>query len=94
MTDAPSTVDKLLYTPNQAAETLGIGRSTLYLLLAQGAIASVRIGASRRIPAAALHAYIHELTSEASSFPDDTINGLRSLRPRGAAAIDQNDSKG
>lgn len=45
-------VDKLLYTPVEAAHALGMSRSTIYLLMANGDVPSVRIGASRRIPAA------------------------------------------
>ena len=54
-------MDKLLLTPEEAAHTLSIGRSKVYELLRAGAIASVRIGASRRIPAEALRAYIGNL---------------------------------
>lgn len=54
-------MDKLLLTPEEAAQTLSIGRSKVYELLRAGAIASVRIGASRRIPAEALRAYIGNL---------------------------------
>jgi excisionase family DNA binding protein len=43
-------VDKLLYTPNEAAQALGVSRSTLYVLLSSGALPSVRIGTCRRIP--------------------------------------------
>jgi excisionase family DNA binding protein len=36
-------VDKLLYTPREAAQALGVSRSTLYVLLSSGALPSVRI---------------------------------------------------
>lgn len=52
---------KLLYTTSEAAELLGVGRSTLYLLLGQGSTGSVKIGALRRISAAALQAYVERL---------------------------------
>ncbi len=64
MTDpitVPMTVPKLLYTPVEAANALGISRSSLYVLLADGHIDSVRIGGSRRIPDNALIAYIDQL---------------------------------
>jgi excisionase family DNA binding protein len=54
-------MDKLLLTPEEAARTLSIGRSKLYELLRTGSLGSVRIGGSRRIPVAALHAYVVEL---------------------------------
>ncbi len=60
MTDTATTI-KLLYTPVEAAKTLSISRSTLYLLLTRGDLASIRIGGSRRIPATALADYIQRL---------------------------------
>ena len=54
-------MDKLLLTPLEAAKTLGIGRSKLYELLARGELASVYIGACRRVPLDALRAYVDEL---------------------------------
>lgn len=52
---------KLLYTPREAADLLGISRSTLYVLLASEQIGSVHIGASRRITADALRNYVAQL---------------------------------
>lgn len=48
----------LLLRPEEAAGVLGIGRSTLYELLAAGALESVLIGKSRRVPVAALADYV------------------------------------
>ena len=45
----PVGVDKLLYTPVEVAHALGISRSAIYVLMANGDIPSVRIGASRRV---------------------------------------------
>ena len=56
-------MDKLLLTPEEAARTLSIGRSKLYELLRTGSLGSVRIGGSRRIPAATLQAYVVELAT-------------------------------
>ena len=41
---------RLLLTVPEAAEALAISRSKLYELLASGAVASIRIDGSRRIP--------------------------------------------
>jgi excisionase family DNA binding protein len=60
-------VNKLLYTPSEAADLLGVSRSTLYELLRAGTLASVRIGRSRRIPATALTAYVDQLTDRADA---------------------------
>ena len=55
--------DRLLLTVSEAASCLGIGRSTLYELVASGEIESVTIGRSRRVPAEALGAYVERLRS-------------------------------
>lgn len=53
--------ERLLLRPEEAAEVLGIGRSKLYVLLAEGEIESVHIGTCRRIPLEALHGYVDRL---------------------------------
>ena len=42
--------ERLLLTAREAANLLGIGRSTIYLLLRSGDRESVHIGTCRRIP--------------------------------------------
>ncbi|WP_239394563.1 helix-turn-helix domain-containing protein [Frankia sp. CiP3] len=54
-------MSRLLLTPAEAAEQLGVGRTTVYELLNAGQLESVRIGRSRRIPRAALVAYVDRL---------------------------------
>lgn len=58
-------MDKLLLTPEEAAEALGIGRTKVYELMASGALASVRIGRCRRVPRDALTELIGTLRSVA-----------------------------
>jgi excisionase family DNA binding protein len=55
-------MDKMLLTPEEAAEALSIGRSKLYELIGCGALESVRIGGSRRIPVDALERFVEALT--------------------------------
>ena len=55
---------KLLHTVPEAAAALGISRSKLYELIKAGAIASLRIDGSRRIPYRALTSYIDRLMEE------------------------------
>jgi excisionase family DNA binding protein len=57
-------MDKLLLSPTEAAAHLGIGRSKVYELLRLGQLRSVKIGASRRIPQAALADFIAALAEE------------------------------
>jgi excisionase family DNA binding protein len=58
-------VNKLLLTPEEAAEVLGIGRTKVYALMADGDLLSVRIGKSRRLPVGGLNDYIERLEDEA-----------------------------
>lgn len=68
-------VDRLLLTPEDAAELLAVGRTKIYELLRTGALESVRIGAARRIPAAALTAYVERLRRDEAA----TIDGYREM---------------
>ena len=60
-------VEKLLLKPEEAAEILSIGRSKVYELIGTGELASVRIGACRRIPAEALSDFVAGLRDTSSS---------------------------
>ncbi|WP_239348322.1 helix-turn-helix domain-containing protein [Frankia sp. Cj5] len=55
----------LLLTATEAADLLGVSRATVYELLNAGQLESVRIGRSRRIPRAALVAYVDRLCGRA-----------------------------
>lgn len=48
----------LLYTPNEAAQQLAIGRTKLYELIATGDLRSLRIGRAVRVPASDLNRFI------------------------------------
>jgi excisionase family DNA binding protein len=67
LTERNVEMEKLLLTPEEAADALSIGRSKLYTLIATGDVASVRIGASRRIPWSALVAYVERLADRPST---------------------------
>lgn len=51
--------DRLLTVP-QVAATLGVSRVTVYGLFKEGQLASLKIGKSRRVPSAAVDAFIRE----------------------------------
>ena len=53
-----ATTGPLLVTVAHAAELLSVSRTTLYELLARGAIESIYIGRSRRVPVGALHEFV------------------------------------
>ena len=57
-------MEKLLLSPAEAAAHLSIGRSKVYELMRLGQLRSVKIGASRRIPQAALADFIAALIEE------------------------------
>jgi excisionase family DNA binding protein len=55
--------EALLLTPEQAPLRLAICRTRIYELMGNGQLESVRIGSSRRIPAAALVDFVQRLHS-------------------------------
>lgn len=55
---------RLMLTPEQAADALGIGRTTIFALIKSGELRSLRIGRLRRIPADEIDAYTARLTTE------------------------------
>jgi excisionase family DNA binding protein len=54
-------MEAMLLRPEEVAEYLNIGRSKVYELMRAGTLESVRIGACRRVPRAAVEAYIEGL---------------------------------
>ena len=62
-------MERLLLTPTEAAEALGIGRWKLYDLMRKGLLQSVKIDGCRRIPPSALADFVagalHDQQSQA-----------------------------
>ncbi|MFJ2651162.1 helix-turn-helix domain-containing protein [Streptomyces sp. NPDC087420] len=56
--------DRLLYKPEEAAQVLSVGRSTVYELMAEGALEYVKLGRCRRIRRTALEGFVAALTSQ------------------------------
>lgn len=52
---------RILLTPEEAAERLGVGRTTMFKLIRCGEIESVQIGKLRRIPVSAIEDYAASL---------------------------------
>ena len=71
-------MDKLLYTPEEAAELLGIGRTRLFELIAKGRLESVRLGRSRRVPGDALRSFAKRLRER------EQVDGVLLTSPGGA----------
>lgn len=61
---------QLLLTPIDAAIRLSIGRTAIYELIATGELESFKIGRSRRIPTAAVEAYVELLREQSRSEVD------------------------
>ena len=59
-------MEKLLLSPIEAADQLGIGRSKIYELMRLGDLRSVKIGGSRRITRSALAEFVAGLEAMAS----------------------------
>jgi excisionase family DNA binding protein len=49
---------KVLVSVDEAAALLSLGRTYVYSLVVSGEIPSVKVGRLRRVPVAALHAYV------------------------------------
>ncbi|MET8954532.1 helix-turn-helix domain-containing protein [Streptomyces sp. NPDC004533] len=54
-------VDRLLYKPEEAAEALFLGRSTVYELMAEGTLKYIKLGRARRIRRGDLEAFVANL---------------------------------
>ena len=74
-------MEKLLLTPEEAAELLSIGRSKLYQLLAGGSLQSVTIGTSRRIPVQALRAFVDDVLAGRVGGDGMLASGVSPLGP-------------
>lgn len=58
--------DQLLLTPEEAAQVLRIGRTTVYALIKSGELRPVHIGRSCRISQAELDRYVRQLEASPS----------------------------
>lgn len=60
-----STSNTQFLTVSQAAEALGVSRSTAYLLVREGALPAIRLRGSIRVPAGALSHWLADREAEA-----------------------------
>jgi excisionase family DNA binding protein len=56
--------NKLLLSPDETCEVLGVKRSTLFKMLEAGEIPSIKVGRLRRIPTAGLKDWVHRQVDE------------------------------
>lgn len=66
-TPTPAPVERLAYSTAELAEALGCSRQHIHNLLARGALPSVKLGARRLIPRAAVEKLLAGELDEASS---------------------------
>jgi excisionase family DNA binding protein len=59
---AEDAMDRLLLKPTEAGEILGLGRSKVYEMLANGELPVVRVGRSVRVPVEALREWVSRQT--------------------------------
>jgi excisionase family DNA binding protein len=57
----PQSLQRLLYTVDEAAQCLSVGRTNVFDLIRRGEIESVKIGSRRLVPRAALEAFVNSL---------------------------------
>ena len=62
----PSTPNgpRVLLTVEQAAEQLGVGRTTVFALIKSGELPAVKLGRLRRVPLAEVEAYTARLMAD------------------------------
>jgi excisionase family DNA binding protein len=84
---------KLLLTVDEAAEAIGIRRTTLYGLIQSRKIESVLIGKARRIATAAVEEYVSRLRAEAKEAVSGGGVGM-TPDPRGRARPETPDPRG
>ncbi len=63
------TTPRMAFRITEVGETLGIGRTLAYRLVLRGELPSIKIGRSRRVPAAAVEAYVARLIEEQNQQP-------------------------
>jgi excisionase family DNA binding protein len=61
--------DPLLLTPEEAAQVLRLGRTTIYALIKEGALRPIHIGRSCRISRAELESYVNRLDTRPLDVP-------------------------
>lgn len=59
-------IERIMVKPEEAAELLGISRSTAYFLIKSGALPARRVGARLRVPLEALRAWAQREDTAAS----------------------------
>ncbi len=63
----PMISNRLLLTVEEAGQLLGVGRTTVYQLIGDGEIRTVKIGRSRRVARCDLEAFVEQLRADVAT---------------------------
>ena len=85
----PSLAPLLLTIPD-AARVLAIGRTTMYELVADGAIEVVHIGRCARVPTEAIRDFLMQLRHAACDLPPTTRRSVTSSEARPLRSMESN----
>lgn len=64
--DLRASTDKLAYTVPEALYATGLGRSTIYLLISEKKLRTIKVGSRTLIPADSLRGFLASLEMEAA----------------------------
>ena len=84
----PVSSDPLLLTPEEAAEVLRVGRTTIYALMKAGELHAVHIGRSCRLSRAELERYVRRLEAPRAPRRTRTSTDQRGLFELGPESPD------
>lgn len=68
-------MDQLLLNATEVSELLGLGRSTVYAMMASGDLPVIRIGRAIRVSRAGLEAWVESRTADACARGDERQTG-------------------
>ena len=84
----PVSSDPLLFTPEETAEVLRVGRTTIYALMKAGELHAVHIGRSCRLSRAELERYVRRLEAPRAPRRTRTSTDQRELFELGPESPD------
>ena len=87
MNESCITDDLLLVTPEEAARRLSVGRTTIYELMASGALQSVTIGRCRRVPVSSLSSFVNRLIGDVDAVQPHSTGEGRTADAEGLVTI-------
>ena len=84
----PLSRDRLLLTPEEAAEVLRVGRTTIYALMKAGELHGIHIGRSCRISRAELERYVRHMETPKPAPPRPRVRRRTTVDQRDLFELD------